>query len=89
MKNEAEARSAVVLYADTVRRVCFLHLKNHSDTEDVFQEAFLKYVLRAAPFESGEHEKAWLIRVAINACKDVHKSFSGASSYLWRPTKYQ
>lgn len=75
MKSEAEARRAVELYADTVRRICFLHLKNHSDTEDVFQEVFLKYVLRATPFESGEHEKAWLIRVAINACKDVYKSF--------------
>jgi RNA polymerase sigma-70 factor (ECF subfamily) len=75
MKSEAEACRAVELYADTVRRICFLHLKNHSDAEDVFQETFLKYVLRAAPFESGEHEKAWLIRVAVNACKDVHKSF--------------
>ncbi|MDR1960941.1 MAG: sigma-70 family RNA polymerase sigma factor [Gracilibacteraceae bacterium] len=75
MKSESEARRAVELYADTVRRVCFLHMKNHSDVEDVFQDVFLKYVLRIAPFDSYEHEKAWLIRVAVNACKDVHKSF--------------
>jgi RNA polymerase sigma-70 factor (ECF subfamily) len=75
VKSEAEARRAVELYADTVRRICFLHLNNYSDAEDVFQETFLKHALRAAPFESGEHEKAWLIRVAANACKDVSKSF--------------
>ncbi|MDR1538002.1 MAG: RNA polymerase sigma factor [Clostridiales bacterium] len=75
MKSESEASRAVELYADTVRRVCFLHLESHSDVEDVFQEVFLKYVLRTAPFDSAEHEKAWLIRVAVNACKDIHKSF--------------
>jgi RNA polymerase sigma-70 factor (ECF subfamily) len=41
----------------------------------VFQEVFLKYLLHDRPFESVAHEKAWLIRVAINACRDVIKSF--------------
>jgi RNA polymerase sigma-70 factor (ECF subfamily) len=75
MRNEAEANRALELYADTVRRICFIHLKNHADTEDVFQEVFLKYVLRNREFESEAHERAWLIRVAVNACKDVIKSF--------------
>lgn len=75
MRSEIEAGNAVEKYADTVRRVCFMHLKNHSDVEDVFQEVFLKYILRDEPFESDAHEKAWLIRVAVNACKDVLKSF--------------
>jgi RNA polymerase sigma-70 factor (ECF subfamily) len=75
MRTEVEAGRAVEKYADTVRRVCFMHLKNHSDVEDVFQEVFLKYILHDRPFESDDHERAWLIRVAINACKDVLKSF--------------
>lgn len=75
MRNEAEANQALALYADTVRRICFMHLKNHADVEDVFQDVFLKYVLHEQPFESDAHEKAWLIRVSINACKDVLKSF--------------
>ena len=74
MKNEAEANRAVTLYADMVRRICFMYLKNYEDVEDVFQEVFLKYILYEKIFESDAHEKAWLIRVAINACKDILRS---------------
>lgn len=35
----------------------------------------MKYVLSSVSFESEEHEKAWFIRVTINACKDLLKSF--------------
>lgn len=50
-------------------------MKNDADTEDIFQTVFLKYVLSSVSFESDEHEKAWFIRVTINACKDLLKSF--------------
>lgn len=75
MRNETEAMRALDLYGDTIRRVCFLHLKNRADVEDVFQEVFLKYILYERPFESDAHEKAWLIRVAVNQCKDILKGF--------------
>lgn len=75
MRTEAEANRALELYADMVRRICFLHLKNHADVDDIFQEVFLKYVVYEGSFESDAHEKAWLIRVSINACRDTLKSF--------------
>lgn len=75
MQSEQDVNRAIEQYADTVKRICVLHLKNDADTEDIFQTVFLKYALRSAPFESPEHEKAWLIRVTINACKDLLKSF--------------
>ena len=75
MRSEEEANRAVDLYGDTVRRICMIHLKNKADTEDIFQNVFLKYVLRTAPFDSPEHEKAWIIRVTANACKDLLRSF--------------
>ena len=62
-------------YADTVWRLCLIHLKNRADAEDVFQTVFLKYVLSTAAFESDEHEKAWFIRVTVNACRDLLRSF--------------
>ena len=75
MLSEEKVNDAIEKYADMVKRICFYHLKNPTDTEDVFQNVFLKYMLHDAPFFDEEHEKAWLIRVAINACKDHLKSF--------------
>lgn len=75
MRSEADAVRAVEQYADTVRRICMIHLKNYADTEDIFQTVFLKYVLSSVVFESKEHEKAWIIRVTVNACRDLLKSF--------------
>lgn len=75
MKSEEEAGRAIEQYADMVRRICMIHLKNYEDAEDIFQTVFLKYVLRSEPFDSPEHEKAWIIRVTVNACRDLLKSF--------------
>lgn len=63
------------LYGDTVWRLCLIHLKNRADAEDVFQNVFLKYVLSSAVFENTEHEKAWFIRVTLNASRDLLRNF--------------
>ena len=75
MRSENEVNRAVEKYADLLQRICFYHLKNRADTEDVFQTVFMKYMLYDTPFRDEEHEKAWLIRVSVNACKDLLKSF--------------
>ena len=75
MRSEQEANRAIERYSDMVRRICLIHLKNYADTEDIFQTVFLKYVLSSVSFESQEHEKAWLIRVTVNACRDLLKGF--------------
>ena len=72
MRGEQEVNRALERYSDTVRRLCMVHLE---DSEDLFQTVFLKYVLSSVSFESEEHEKAWFIRVTINACKDLLKNF--------------
>lgn len=76
MKSAEEINFAMEAYADMVRRICFLHLKNRYDTEDVFQNVYMKYMLYEGAFESSEHEKAWFVRVTINACKDLLRYFS-------------
>lgn len=75
MRGEEETNQAIERYGDTMRRLCMIHLKNEADTQDIFQTVFLKYLLHDRPFESREHEKAWFIRVTLNACKDLLKSF--------------
>lgn len=74
MRSEEETNRAIELYADMIRRICLYHLKTEADTEDVFQNVFLKYLQNDTVFASAEHEKAWFIRVTLNACKDLLKS---------------
>ena len=75
MRSEQEVNRVIELYGDTVRRLCMIYLKNYADTEDIFQNVFLKYATSSIKFENDEHEKAWFIRVTINKCKDLLKSF--------------
>lgn len=75
MRSESEVIKAIDKYADTVTRICMLYLKSYTDTEDVFQSVFIKYAFKSPEFENETHEKAWIIRVTINACKDMLKSF--------------
>lgn len=74
MRTEEEIRKAINQYADMIQKICFIHMKQQCDVDDVFQTVFIKYA-KGPVFESLEHEKAWLIRVTINACKDVFKSW--------------
>lgn len=75
MRTQEEVTRTVEAYGDLVRRLCVLHLKNRQDTEDVFQTVFLKYLLYTGSFESEQHKRAWLVRVTVNACKDLLRSF--------------
>lgn len=75
MRSEEAVNRAIENYASTVKRICFIHLKNETDTEDICQTVFLKYAMNDKVFDSEAHEKAWIIRVTINACKDLLKSF--------------
>ena len=75
MRTEQQVNTAIETYSDMVLRLCGVYLKNDADAEDIFQTVFLKYTLRQEGFDSAEHEKAWFIRVTVNACKDLLKSF--------------
>lgn len=76
MRSEQEIHRVIDKYGDMIRRICFLHLKNYQDTEDIFQDVFLKYLLWDGSFESDAHEKSWFARVTINACRDLLRSFT-------------
>ena len=57
-------------YADTVAGVCVARLQNQADAEDCFQNTFIKLFQKSPDFRDENHLKAWLIRVAINECRD-------------------
>lgn len=54
--------------------------KNREDAEDVVQDTFLQYHISKKEYESEEHIRAWLLRVAINKAKNVNLTF-------WRRNK--
>ena len=67
-------QSAVHKFSQTVVKTAFSYLKNTAEAEDITQEVFLTLMQKQPEFENEEHLKAWLIRVAINKCKNYLKS---------------
>ncbi|GFP75397.1 RNA polymerase sigma factor [Clostridium fungisolvens] len=65
------------LYSDMLFKICMIYLGNKEDAEEAVQESFLKLIYKSPQFNNNEHEKAWLIRVTINICKDILRS-------IWR-----
>lgn len=76
MRDRDDIVEAMDVFGDTVMRACAVHLSQWADREDAFQETFLRYARHEGAFNGNEHRKAWLIRVAINICKDQHKRAS-------------
>lgn len=68
--NALRAQRALNNYGDSLMRVAYTYTKNMDDAQDMVQDALLKYIEKAPEFISAEHEKAWLLRVTINLCKN-------------------
>jgi RNA polymerase sigma-70 factor (ECF subfamily) len=61
-------------YSTMLIKLAFTYVKNRADAEDMIQDVFVSLMKRNSGFENEEHEKAWLIRVTINKCKNHLKS---------------
>lgn len=61
-------------YGSLLYRVAFSYVKHKADAEDAVQELYIRLLQNRPEFETKDHEKAWLIRVLINICKDMLKS---------------
>lgn len=68
-------------YSKLLFRIAFLHLGSLQDAEDVLQNVFIKLLYHSPNFKDDEHEKAWLIRVTQNHCKNLLKSASHRNHY--------
>lgn len=61
----------VSAYSDLLYRTGIMLLKNRQDAEDAVQEVLIRYIKKAPVFADSDKEKAWLLRVMINLCKDM------------------
>ena len=62
-------------YGHTVYRVAYHALRNPADAEDVMQTVLLKLYQHPEAFDSDDHMKHWLLRVAVNESRRLQRSF--------------
>ena len=74
MNHIRQAEHLAEAYADAILRLSYTYLKNTQDAQDVCQTVFVKLLTEPRQFESAEHERAYILRMAANACKDILKS---------------
>ena len=60
-------------YGDMLFRICLVMLCNEQDAQDAVQDTLCRYIEHGQAFRDTEHEKAWLIKVAVNRCRDVYR----------------
>ena len=61
-------------YADAILRLSYTYLKNTHDAQDICQTVFVKLLTDPREFDTADHERAYILRMAANACKDLLKS---------------
>lgn len=73
-EQKQQIEALILKYEKTVYKLAYSYMKNKQDTDDIYQEVFLRFFRKKPEFESEEHEKAWFIRTTINCCKSYFLS---------------
>ncbi len=76
MTREEKLSQWVALYSDAILRTCFLYLSDQAQAEDALQDTWIKAWRYMGEYERKHilNEKAWLMRIAINTCKDYRRT---------------
>ncbi|MGM9565461.1 RNA polymerase sigma factor [Evtepia sp.] len=67
---DALVEEALDRHGDSILRLAYSYLHNRSDAEEVLQDTLIRLFQTRPSFESRDHEKAWLLRVAANLSKN-------------------
>lgn len=71
---EQELVRLVNAYQTCLRRMCYAILRDRQQAEDAVQDTFLKAYQSLEAFRGESGEKTWLMRIAINTCRDFRRS---------------
>lgn len=71
---EARLSALMLQYKADLLRVCYLYLRDRGLAEDAAQETFVKAYQAMESYRGEGSEKAWLMRIAVNTCKDMRRS---------------
>lgn len=74
MNISEQAERLAYTYSDAILRLSYTYLRNLDDAQDICQTVFVKLLTCPKAFASEEHEKAYILRIVANACKDLLKS---------------
>ena len=69
-----EAERLAETYADLILRLAYTYLNHTQDAQDICQSVFVKLLTESREFDSPAHERAYVLRMAANACKDLLRS---------------
>jgi len=58
-------------YRNNVYSVIYHYVRNEADAADLQQEVFMKLYSYNKAFDSDEHQKAWLLRVAMSTSMTI------------------
>lgn len=61
-------------YEQDLLKMCMVYLRDTGLAQDAVQETFFKAYRGLAAFRGDSGEKTWLMRIAINVCKDIRRS---------------
>jgi len=64
----------VLQYEKDLLRICYIYLRDAALVQDAVQETFLRAYQNIHSFRAECSEKTWLMRIAMNVCKDFRKS---------------
>ena len=67
---EQHLRDVMNRHGNRILRLAYSYVHNMQDAEEILQDTLIKLLDSAPEFESDEHEKAWLLRVAANLSKN-------------------
>ena len=72
--DDEELERVVRQYTPHIYRLAYVRTGSRADAEDVTQEVFLRLVRTGKTFESEEHCRAWLLRLAANCANDLFRA---------------
>lgn len=72
--SDEKLKHLIATYSNSILRLSFSYLKNLQDAEDVCQSVFIKIYNLNKEFNDTEHEKAYILHITANECKNILKS---------------
>lgn len=73
-KRERWLEDAMAQWEVPLLRTCYLLLRDLALAEDAVQEPFVKAWRSCGSFRGDASEKTWLMRIAVNTCRDMQKN---------------